>query len=77
MMEFPSEYLAPSLLNMATLDPMGHTIMINYKPHIIIANDRNVIINNSQIRIRKELTKGSVGYYKKGNNEVKKGLTRV
>ena len=62
---------------MATLDPMAHTIMINNKPHTIIANDRNVIINISQIRMKKELAKRSVCYYKKGKNEVKKGLKRL
>ena len=77
LMKVSNEYQAPSLLDMAALDPMAHTIMINNKPHIIIANDRNIIINNSQIRMKKELKKGSVCYYKKGNNEVKEGLKRL
>ena len=62
-------YLAPSLLNMATLSDGPHHHDELYKPHIIIANDHNVIIKIGRNWQR------SVGYYKKGNNnEVKKGL---
>ena len=63
---------------MATLDPMGHTIMINYTSLI---SSLPTTATSSSTTPRSELGRNwqrSVGYYKKGNNnEVKKGLTRL